>query len=281
VNASADGSWKPIHLACVMGHKSTAQKLIIAGAELKAKRLTGMTPLHIVPRAGHLETIEVLSQQEHLEPLAKDSFGFPPFEYALRTKTEDIVAILGNVYNHLDDDALRACQGYNATVTDFGNYYGGNRVRRLSMFELLHQLDNTVSTKYKTKIYPTDTASVSFRCIHLPTNNSSWVNQTLRRALLEEGNQDTSSFVAAARSLDHHYVGQYTHSRFMRSLCQEMELRPAMNMKLDAPSDRIDRSAATATPSGANSSLRKLSNPFTSMTFLYMPYLHYESAKRC
>jgi ankyrin repeat protein len=281
VNVSADGSWKPIHLACDTGHKSTTLKLILAGAELNAKLLTGMTPLHIAARAGHLEIIEFLLQQEHLEPLAQDSFGYTPFEYALRTKREDIVAILGNVYNHLDDDALRACQGYNATVTDFGNYYRGNKVRRLSVFELLYQLNDTVSTEYKTKIYPTDTASVFFRWIHLPANNSSWVDQTLRRALLEEGNQDSSSFVAAARSLDHHYDGQYTHSRFMRSLCQQTELKRAMNMDIDAPDDKIDGSAATTNPSKASLSLRKPSDLFTSMTFLYMPYLHYESAKRC
>jgi ankyrin repeat protein len=83
VNASADGSWKPIHLACDTGHKSTTHKLILAGAELNAKLLTGMTPLNIAARAGHLEIIEFLLQQEHLEPLAQDSFGYTPFEYAL------------------------------------------------------------------------------------------------------------------------------------------------------------------------------------------------------
>jgi ankyrin repeat protein len=280
VHASADGSWKPIHVACEAGHKSTIQKLILAGAELNARLLTGMTPLHVAARAGHLDVIEFLLQQVPLEPLAKDTFGYTPFDYALRTKRKDIVAIMANVYNHLDDDAVGACQGYNATVTDFGNYFRGNKVRRLSTFELLYQLDDAVS-EYKTKIYPKDMASVSFRWIHLPANNSSWVEQTLRRALLEEGNQDSSSFVAAARSLDHHYDGQYTHSRFMRSLCQETELRPAMNTKVDAPSSRTDRSVAATDTSKVEPGNQKPPDSLTSMTFLYMPYLHYESARRC
>jgi ankyrin repeat protein len=283
VHALSDGSWQPTHQACEAGHKNIAQKLILAGAgaDLTSKLFNGMTTLHIATRAGHIEVIELLLQQEYSDPYARGSFGYTPFQWALRAKEKDIVAILGKVYNRLNDTALEACQAYDATVVDFGNYHNGNRVKKLSIYELLYQMDDAVSNDYETNIYPKDMASVSFRWVHLPANNSSWIDQTLRRALLEEGNQDSSSFVAVARSLDHHYDGQHTHSRFMRPLCQETELRPAVNMQPEALSDQGNRSAASTETIKAEPNSRKTPDPPTSMTFLYMPYLHYESAKRC
>jgi ankyrin repeat protein len=280
VHASADGSWKPIHLACQGGHKSTVQKLLSAGAGLNSKLVNGMMPLHIATRAGHFDVVKYLLQQEHIDPHAKDSLGFTPFEHALQTNREDIIEILANSYNNLNDDALGACHGYQATITDFGNCHNGNKIVRLSVYELLYQMDNAKPSKPALKIYPKDMDNVSFRWIHLPANNSSWVDQVLRRALLEDSSQDSSSFVAAARSLDHHYDGQYTHSRFMRPLCQEMYLGLGTNTVPEAHGDDAHSSSATADPRKTESRSERPPNLFTSMIFLYMPYLHYESAKQ-
>jgi hypothetical protein len=54
-----------------------------------------------------------------------------------------------------------------------------------------------------------------------------------------------------------------------------------MNTKVDAPSGKIDRSVAATDTSKVKPGDQKSPDPLTSMTFLYMPYLHYESARRC
>ncbi|KAF2111938.1 hypothetical protein BDV96DRAFT_498386 [Lophiotrema nucula] len=222
IKARSDGSWTPLHNACENGNIRNVKALLAAGAEINARLLNGMTPLHVAAQTGHLEIVQCLLERKDLKRAARDTFGITPFLRAAQNKRKDIVNVLAP-FNHvetLNEDALGACNGFNATIVDFGNFHNENKVRRRTVFELLYGRDTVNPRKPAVSILPKDSKATSFRWIHLPANNMAWVEALLTKAFIEEGASDVEGFKALERSFNHQHRGQQVHSHFMRPLCQ-------------------------------------------------------------
>jgi len=136
VNAKSDGGWTPLHNACEKGSEIIVRVLLEAGAEINAKLLNGMTPLHLAAQGGHLEVVKCLLERKDIKRAARDTFGSTPFLRAAQNKQKDIVNLLAP-FNHLEtmsEDALGACNGFNTTIVDFGNFHNENRVKRWTVY---------------------------------------------------------------------------------------------------------------------------------------------------
>lgn len=70
-----------------------------------------------------------------------------------------------------------------------------------------------------------------FRWIHLPANNTAWVEALLTKAFIEEGAHDVEGFKALERSFTHQHRGKQSHSRFMRPTCQSSPRAPPTEKK--------------------------------------------------
>ena len=69
VNAINNRGWTPLHLTCVLGHKSQAELLIAADADVNAKDKDGHTPLWYAQELGHTELAELLRKHGAKEKL--------------------------------------------------------------------------------------------------------------------------------------------------------------------------------------------------------------------
>ncbi len=82
-----------------------------------------MTALHIAAQGGHLDVVTCLLERPEIKRTVRDSFGSTPFLRAAQNKRKDIVALLAPFnYHSMSEDALGACNGFNATIVDFGNF---------------------------------------------------------------------------------------------------------------------------------------------------------------
>ena len=136
VNRTSDGHWTPLHNASEKGSEKIVRILLEAGAEINAKLLNGMTPLHLAAQGGHCDVVKCLLERKDIKRATRDSFGSTPFLRAAQHKRKDIVNLLAP-FNHikaLSEDALGACNGFNATIVDFGNFHNENRVRRRTLY---------------------------------------------------------------------------------------------------------------------------------------------------
>lgn len=136
VNAKSDGSWTPLHNACEKGSEKVVCLLLKAGADLNARLLNGMTPLHLCAQGGHSEVVKCLLTCKDIKRAARDTFGSTPFLRAAQNRRKDIVDLLApfNNVEVLSEDALGACNGFNATIVDFGGFHNGNRVKRRTVY---------------------------------------------------------------------------------------------------------------------------------------------------
>jgi ankyrin repeat protein len=136
VHAQSDGNWTPLHNACEKGSEKIVRILLGAGAEPNAKLLNGMMPLHLAAQGGHCDVVECLLARKDIKRAARDSFGITPFLRAAQHKQKEIVNLLApfNQTNSLSEDALGACNGFNATIVDFGNFHNENRVRKRTLY---------------------------------------------------------------------------------------------------------------------------------------------------
>ena len=136
VTARSDGGWTPLHNAAEKGSKKIVRILLDAGSEINAMLLTGMTPLHLASQGGHYDVVKCLLERKDIKRAARDSFGSTPFLRAAQNKRKDIVDLLSPVNNikGLSEDALGACNGFNATIVDFGNFHNENRVRKRTLY---------------------------------------------------------------------------------------------------------------------------------------------------
>lgn len=136
VNAMSDGGWTPLHKACDMGLEEIVRLLLTAGADTNAKLLTGMSPLHLAAQGGHGDVVQLLLQRKEVKRAARDIFGFTPFLRAAQHKRKDVVQILAPFRNveALSEDALGACNGFNATIVDFGDFRNENRVEKKTVY---------------------------------------------------------------------------------------------------------------------------------------------------
>ncbi|KAJ5162637.1 Mg2+ transporter protein CorA-like/Zinc transport protein ZntB [Penicillium coprophilum] len=203
VNAASDGGWTPLHNACDKGCEDIVRILLSEGAHINAQLLNGITPLHLAAQGG-------------------DNFGSTPFLRAAQFKRKDIVLMLApfNNVESLSDDIKEACAAFDATVVDFGNFHNENRVKRMSVFNLLYGRDRENPRKQAVTTVPADSRATDFRWIHLPANNMAWVEALLTKSFIEEGAHDVDGFKGLEKSFNYQHRGQRTHSHFMRPLCQ-------------------------------------------------------------
>ncbi|KAJ5767325.1 uncharacterized protein N7511_004941 [Penicillium nucicola] len=222
VNAASDGGWTPLHNACDKGCEGIVRILLKAGALLNAQLLNGVTPLHLAAQSGHREVVECLLERDDLKRRVRDNFGSTPFLRAAQFKRKDIVLLLApfNNVESLSDDIKDACAAFDATVVDFGNFHNENRVKRMSVFDLLYGRDRENPRKQAVSTIPTDSRATDFRWIHLPANNMAWVEALLTKSFIEEGAHDVDGFKGLEKSFNYQHRGQRTHSHFMRPLCQ-------------------------------------------------------------
>jgi ankyrin repeat protein/Mg2+ and Co2+ transporter CorA len=228
INARSDGGWTPLHNACDRGSESVARRLLAAGAKINAQLLNGISPLHLAAQGGHREVVECLLERSDLKQRLRDNFGSTAFLRAAQFKRKDIVALLApyNNVEALSEDARGACEGFEATVVDFGNFHNENRVKRTSVFNLLYGRDPENPRKQAFNAMPVNSKATEFRWIHLPANNMAWVEALLTKAFIEEGAHDVDSFKGLERSFNYQHRGQKMHSNFMRPLCQSTHRAP-------------------------------------------------------
>ncbi|KAG9242052.1 ankyrin repeat protein [Calycina marina] len=221
VNSRSDGGWTPLHNACEKGCVDIVRILVEAGAEINAKLLNGMSPLHLAAEGGHMDVVEALLRNSTIKRAIRDNFGFSPFLRAAQKKNKDIARLLApfNQIKTLSEDAIGACNGFSATIVDFGNFRNENRVQKQTILELIYLRDPLNHHKPARTILPADNAT-DFRWIHLPANNMAWVEALLTKAFIEQGASDIEGFKELEKSFSHQHRGRKTHSHFMRPLCQ-------------------------------------------------------------
>lgn len=222
VNATSDGGWTPLHNACDKGDEGIVRILLAHGAYVNAQLLNGVTGLHLAAQGGHREVVECLLERGDLKRRVRDNFGSTPFLRAAQFKRKDIVHLLApfNNVESLSEDVKGACAAFDATVVDFGNFHNENRVKRMSVFDLLYGRDKENPRKQAITTVPADSRATDFRWIHLPANNMAWVEALLTKSFIEEGAHDVDGFKGLEKSFNYQHRGQRTHSHFMRPLCQ-------------------------------------------------------------
>ena len=222
VNACSDGGWTPLHNACERGCEAIVRILLRAGAHINSQLLNGVTPLHLAAQGGHTEVVKCLLERPDLKRRVRDNFGSTPFLRAAQFKRKDIVLLLApfNNVDSLSEDVKDACAAFDATVVDFGNFHNENRVKRMSVFNLLYGRDPENPRKQAVTTVPADSRATDFRWIHLPANNMAWVEALLTKSFIEEGAHDVDGFKGLEKSFNYQHRGQKIHSHFMRPLCQ-------------------------------------------------------------
>ncbi|KAI9932054.1 hypothetical protein AWENTII_010375 [Aspergillus wentii] len=228
INARSDGGWTPLHNACDQGSEVIVRILLQAGANVNSQLLNGVTPLHLAAQGGHREVVECLLERQDLKRRIRDNFGSTAFLRAAQFRRKDIVSLLApfNNVEALSPDAIGACESFDATVVDFGNFHNENRVKRISVFNLLYGRDKENPRKQAFNTIPADSKATHFRWIHLPANNMAWVEALLTKSFIEEGSHDVEGFKGLEKSFNYQHRGQRTHSHFMRPLCQTTPRAP-------------------------------------------------------
>lgn len=221
VNACSDGGWTPLHNACDKGCVEIVQILLREKAHINSQLLNGVTPLHLAAQGGHREVVECLLERPDLKRRVRDTFGSTPFLRAAQCKRRDIVLLLApfNNVESLSEDVRDASAAFDATVVDFGNFHNENRVKRMSVYNLLYGRDSENPRKQAVTTIPADSRATDFRWIHLPANNMAWVEALLTKSFIEEGAHDVDGFKGLEKSFNYQHRGQKIHSHFMRPLC--------------------------------------------------------------
>ncbi|KAJ5614506.1 hypothetical protein N7528_008160 [Penicillium herquei] len=222
VNACSDGGWTPLHNACDKGCEAIVRILLRAGAHINSQLLNGVTPLHLAAQGGHREVVECLLERADLKRRVRDNFGSTPFLRAAQFKRRDIVLLLApfNNVESLSEDVKLASAAFDSTIVDFGNFHNENRVKRMSVYNLLYGRDPENPRKQAVTTVPADSRATDFRWIHLPANNMAWVEALLTKSFIEEGAHDVDGFKGLEKSFNYQHRGQKIHSHFMRPLCQ-------------------------------------------------------------
>lgn len=228
VQACSDGGWTPLHNACDKGCEEIVRILLRAGAPINSQLLNGVTPLHLAAQGGHREVVECLLERADLKRRVRDNFGSTPFLRAAQFKRRDIVLLLApfNNVESLSEDVRQASAAFESTVVDFGNFHNENRVKRMSVYNLLYGRDPENPRKQAVTTVPADSRATDFRWIHLPANNMAWVEALLTKSFIEEGAHDVDGFKGLEKSFNYQHRGQKIHSHFMRPLCQNTPRTP-------------------------------------------------------
>ncbi|KAF3054827.1 Ankyrin repeat domain-containing protein 50 [Daldinia childiae] len=234
--AVSDGGWTPLHNAAQSGYAPVVTLLLEANADINAELSNGMTPLHWAAFNGFEEIVQLLLTRPDVDLSIKDSFNRTAMLCAAEKNHPEIVQLLSpaRAADRLSPIARRACQAFEATVVDFGQFEKKQLVSKYSVYDLLYGWD---SENDKPKI-PTLTKNIKykpdFRWIHLPANNIDWVEvldfslmwyfnrltlqQTLlAKSFIEAGHRDIEAFKALEKCFDQEHRGELPHAHFMRT----------------------------------------------------------------
>ena len=222
--AQSDGGWTALHNAADKGYKDVVMLLLQGGADVNATTSSGMTALHWCSRNGHLEVVELLLQHKDIRRNCKDSFDSTPMLGAAQNGHLDIVERLSPADDGdlLTASAKGACEGFQATVVDFGMEHRPMNHTKHSVFDVLYGWDEKTSKPLVTTLTKNVPAKPKFRWIHLPSNNMTWVETLLTKHFVENRAHDVEGFKVLEKSFVQLHRGPTVHSHFMRPMCQRM-----------------------------------------------------------
>lgn len=312
IEARSDGGWTPLHNASDQGSLTTVDALLQAGAQVNAQLLNGITPLHLAAQAGHYAVVERLLREPDIKQRLRDNFGSTAFLRAAQFRRKDVAFLLApfNNADALTAQARAACEAFDATIVDFGNFRNENRVRKTSVFQLLYGRDRENPRKQAFTLVPGAGGSggaqaTDFRWVHLPANNMAWVEALLTKSFIDEGLHDVDGFKGLERSFNYQHRGQWTHSHFMRPLCQatpraqperqvDRQVDSKQSRQIDGHGDGQGRQAASKAQSNKHINVHKGDNQGKQKKeqkpkpddrkdtniYMFMPYLHFETVER-
>ncbi|KAL8777526.1 MAG: hypothetical protein Q9194_002504 [Teloschistes cf. exilis] len=225
VHAKSDGGWTPLHNAAEKGYEDVASLLLDWGADVNTTTSSGMTALHWCARNGHISTVKLLLQQSGIRIHRKDSFDETPMLGAAQNGHIEIVRLLSPAKDgtKLSIAARLACNGFQATVIDFGMEHRSMNHRKYAVFDLLYGWDEDKQKPIVTTLVRNVPAKPALRWIHLPTNNITWVETLITKHFVENSASDVDGFKALEKLLGQQHRGPTVHSFFMRPLCQRMQ----------------------------------------------------------
>ncbi|KAL8770419.1 MAG: hypothetical protein Q9209_003845 [Squamulea sp. 1 TL-2023] len=225
VRAQSDGGWTALHNAAEKGFEDVASLLLEWKADANATTSSGMTALHWSARNGHINVVKLLLQQQGIRIQRKDSFEETPMLGAAQNGHIEIARLLSptNDGANLSPFAKAACNGFQATVVDFGMEHRPMNHRKHSVFDVLYSWDEAKQKPTVTTLARNVPAKPAFRWIHLPTNNLAWVETLITKHFIEDSASDVDSFKALEKILGQQHRGPTVHSFFMRPLCQRMQ----------------------------------------------------------
>ncbi|EMR66414.1 putative ankyrin repeat protein [Eutypa lata UCREL1] len=169
----SDGGWTPLHNASQSGNANIVAILLQTRADANAQLTNGMTPLHWAASNGFKYIVSLLLSKPETDLSIKDSFDRTPMLCAAQEGNTEIVELLSpaRAADRLSPTAKAACEAFEATVVDFGDFEKKQLVSKHSVYDLLYGWDEendkpTIPTLTKNIKYKPD-----FRWIHLPANN--------------------------------------------------------------------------------------------------------------
>ena len=184
-----------------------------------------MSPLHWAARNGHLELVRLFLQQPGIRRDCKDSFDTTPMLGAAENGHIDIVKLLtpSNDADALSTSARGACEGFQATVVDFGMEKRPINHHKHSVYDLLYGWDERENKPTVTTLTRNVPAKPTFRWIHLGANNMSWIEALMSKHFVENSARDVEGFKLLERTFAQAHRGPTVHSHFMRPLCYRFD----------------------------------------------------------
>lgn len=224
VHSKSDGGWTPLHNAAEKGYEDVAASLLEWKANVNTTTSSGMTALHWSARNGHINVVRLLLKQPGIRIHRKDFFEESAMLGAAQNGHIEIAHLLSPTRDgdNLSTEARVACDGFQATVVDFGMEHRPMNHKKHSVFDVLYGWDDSREKPAVTTLVRNIPAKPAFRWIHLPTNNIAWVETLLTKYFIENSASDVDGFKALEKLLGQQHRGPTVHSFFMRPQCQRM-----------------------------------------------------------
>lgn len=300
IEARSDGDWTPLLMAAKEGNERAIDALLTSNANVNARTSSGMTSLHWAADSGKLATLNRLLRERDVLKNGKDSFDSTPLIRAAQNGHWDIVDalrpyVLEGPTNRV---ARKACERFRAAVVNFfedkdarGNIKYKNKVNKQTVWQIVYARDQKDPEKPAIPIAldQLEGKKPSFRWLHLPANNISWLEALLTRYYLETNTKDVTALKSLLRLLGRQqHRGSEIHSRFMRPSCKRIWIPPRQASEQtqatpQRPSHLTNRKVTPSTPPPPPSARSTApaasaqSQQEDDMMVMFMPYLHWET----